>query len=179
MGARLVGAALSPTWAHLHDKPMRVLVYMCLRARDTPTPETRAGEFWGGHEELARMLTGRDDITSAELQQVTRCMRELRKEGAVTIISQAHPGRAPRYRIDVERGCSKPVDNPPVDTAQEPPEEPEWVSKSDTQWVSETDTHMGIKKSTVWVSKTDTPQETTQRHTEKEFRPNPVSATTH
>lgn len=172
MGARLVGAALSPAWAHLHDKPMRVLVYMCLRARDTPTADTRAGEFWGGHEELARMLNGHDDITGADLRVIKRCMSELRKSGAVSVIARAYPGHCPRYRLDVERGHPLPVDNHPVDTSQEPPEQPEWGPETGPLQGPESGPHRGPISGPRRGPESGPPQETTSETVRETLRPN-------
>lgn len=118
MGARLIGLALQPEWAHLDPGTRIVLHTIALTARDTGTEKAPVGRYWAGNDYLAMVLTGRplDDQNHADdagLQAVKRALRKLREAGAIRLLEPAHRGRQAVYEVTLAQPLQDmlPVDN--------------------------------------------------------------------
>ena len=111
MGVRLAVLAAQPAWGNLDYAARSILLIMSLTARDSPTPNTPAATYWGGHEYLATALRG--NAEPAALQVVKRAIRELRQAGAIELVEAAHRGRQAVYRVTVKEPNQDmlPVDN--------------------------------------------------------------------
>lgn len=120
-------------YGYLDDKPLRVLVYMALTARDGD-----AEPWFGlGHEILATMALSRKP-DGAGLRAVRRAVTELHRAGAITMVKRpTNKGRHVHYRLwithpspdaqrptTVDKPLVEPVDNPPSPDGERPTTEP-------------------------------------------------------
>lgn len=95
MGIRLVIAAYS-SYAHLPDRPFRLLCYMAAIAKDDdPMPV-----YFGGRDALATALGA--DKDPAGYQVVRRAISVLVMYGAVTRVAAGHNGRQSEYALNVK-----------------------------------------------------------------------------
>lgn len=108
MGARLVTQALSPRWACVSDAARLVLITMCQTAKDTPSEHQPAQQYFGGHDRLIHVLTGRDAGDEAyrrssgyqtDKRRVKRAVQELIAVGAIELVQSAHRGRHAYYGV--------------------------------------------------------------------------------
>lgn len=108
MGARLVTLALSPRWASLSDAARLVLVTMCHTAKDLPGNGQPDRQYFGGHDRIIHVLTGRDAGDDAyraspayrsDRRRAKRLVQELIEAGAIQLEAAAYRGRHAYYRV--------------------------------------------------------------------------------
>lgn len=99
MGIRLVSTALAQ-WPGLPDHARLALVAMAAQARDNATGRTPAATYYGGHDELARVLYGIEDVTDLHRRRIRRSMQALTDAGAIILVAPACRGRTAIYRIE-------------------------------------------------------------------------------
>ena len=109
MGIRLVGCALSASWAHLSERARLVLAQMCYVAKDVSANEHAPGVYWGGHHALIITVLGQDPEALSEVEmrtaerKIRRAIQELKDAGAVTLQSSASRGRMAIYRVHPDK----------------------------------------------------------------------------
>jgi hypothetical protein len=127
-----VGAAnamrVYTAWSHLDDRPLRLLIYMALRARD------HDAEPWygAGHEELATIALGlkppqTDREREAVYRTVRRAMTALHQARAIRTTRYSAPGKQASYRLyldgptqDGHRPVNTAGDNPETQDGERP-----------------------------------------------------------
>jgi hypothetical protein len=125
-----VGAAnalkVYAAWSHLDDRPLRLLAYMALVARDNDA----APWFGLGQEALAELALGQKP-SDASMRAVRRAVTALRDAGAICTAKRATYGKRGttnvRYRLHLECPCDckppdaqRPMDNHPGDPVDNP-----------------------------------------------------------
>lgn len=115
MGYELVNEVLTH-WAGLSPAARVTAMALAVRALDTPSGDTPARTYWGGHDQLIFLVYGipADDEDPRYLnakRQMTRHIRELKEAGFLAVERPAYSrGTRPRYVI--LRSGSRPADDP-------------------------------------------------------------------
>ncbi|MBK7823591.1 MAG: hypothetical protein IPJ61_21630 [Tessaracoccus sp.] len=126
MGIRLVGLALNPSWCVLSDRARLVLLQMCYVARDQGTATTAGGQYFGGHDNLIISVLGKnpDALTKSNRETcekyIQRAIKELKKTGAVTLVTSSAPGHQAVYDLHPNRFPNLGQEPLPVDNSAAP-----------------------------------------------------------
>lgn len=95
MGAKLVACAFTH-YRHLPDRPFRLLVHMCLIAKDTD----KRSKYFGGRSMLAESL-GLDPDAPSSAPMVSRAIAALVADGAVDRANIGRVGQRAEYWLKV------------------------------------------------------------------------------
>jgi hypothetical protein len=95
MGVKLATAAYT-WWTHIPDRPFRLLVHMCLIAKDTDDNP----KFYGAREQMILAL-GLPDAPTSD-QMVSRAVRQLLDSGALVRATNARFGRRAEFWVRVK-----------------------------------------------------------------------------
>lgn len=101
MGSQLAKAAHREELAgRVSDRARLVLNHMCWMARDTPSADQPAAEYWEGHIALGYVLLGLEaGPTKAGQNAVRRAVKELVDAGLIERIGQGVGTQRARYKI--------------------------------------------------------------------------------
>lgn len=97
MGIKLVQAAYA-WWPSLPDRPFRLLVHMCISAKDTDENP----RFYGDRE-LMILSLGMSPESPTSDQMVSRAVRQLLNQGAILRATNARYGKRAEYWIRVAK----------------------------------------------------------------------------
>ena len=116
MGAQIAKAAWRAGLADrgLTDRARLALDHMCWLARDTPSEEQPAAEYWGGHVSIGMALLGLEKGGTKSGQNAVRlAVAELLAAGLIEKIEGGTGRHRTRYRILIGNkwAPARPVDN--------------------------------------------------------------------
>lgn len=101
MGANLVAQVLT-SWAHLPDRPFRVLVRMALTALDKPQNGHPAHVYFAGWELLALTLRSDGGTEQSRKRAIARAVSDLIDEGAIERADAGRTGHKAVYRLTLK-----------------------------------------------------------------------------